>query len=148
MTTAIEDTVETLRKELDDILKKYQIPMDDRGFVIEKVEDAINGIMKIQHGVFSDKLGEIREDLSAEREKVHSQVEGLKKAAAEKIADAHDKIGQAYEKGASDGAKDAESNQGPSTLNIVLAIFFAALAFVVVAGMVFGKGDTKGKKKG
>lgn len=147
-TSEIEGTVEALRKDLEDILKKYPISMEERSFVIERVDEAINGILKIQHGVFSEKLAEIRDQISNEREKVNTQVENLKQAATAKIAEANDKIGQAYEKGASDASREVEENHGPSTLNIVLAVFFAALAFVFVASTIFGKSDSgKGRDK-
>jgi ElaB/YqjD/DUF883 family membrane-anchored ribosome-binding protein len=145
---AIEDTVQTLRKDLGDILRKYPISPEERSFIIEKIEDTINDILKIQHGVFTDKLSEIRGQIGTEREEIQASVEGLKRAAVERITEANEKVGTAYEKGVAIGAAsvgEPEEKPGFGTINIILAIFFAALAFVVVASMFFGS-DKKEKK--
>jgi hypothetical protein len=147
---AIEETVEVLRKDLNDILKKYPISPEERSFIIEKVEETIGSIVKIQHGTFSEKLSEIRHEIGSEREAIRTRVENLKRAAVEKINEVNGKIGQAYEKGISERAavtNEPSESVGPSTLNVILAIFFAALAFVVIASSIFSGGE-KDKKKG
>lgn len=149
---AIENTVETLRTDLSDILKKYPISPEERSFIIERIDDSINEILKIQHGVFTDKLSEIRGQIGTEREEIQASVEGLKRAAVERITEANQRVGNAYEQGVSDGAaakSESEPEDKPAsfgTINIILAIFFAALAFVIVASMIFG--DDKKEKKG
>jgi regulator of replication initiation timing len=147
-TSEIEKTVDVLRKDLEGILKKYPISIEERSFIVERVDEAINDILKIQNDVFSEKLSEIRDQISSEREKVNAQVENLREAAAKKIAEANDKIEQAYERGLMDASADAEENRGPSALNIALAIFFAALAFVLVASNVFGSQPPRAKTRG
>lgn len=145
---AIEDTVQTLRNDLSGILKKYPISPEERSFIIEKIDDTINDILKFQHGVFTDKLSEIRGQIGAEREEIRENVEVLKQAAVERLAEANHKIGTAYEKGVSDATaakNEPEERSSFGTINIILAIFFAALAFVVVASMFFGS-DKKEKK--
>lgn len=148
---AIENTVQTLRTDLSDILKKYPISPEERSFIIERIDDSINEILKIQHGVFTDKLSEIRGRIGTEREEIQASVEGLKRAAVERITEANQRVGNAYEQGVSDGAAaktepQPEEKSGFGTLNVILAIFFAALAFVIVASMIFG--DEKKEKKG
>lgn len=144
---AIEDTVQTLRNDLSGILKKYPISPEERSFIIEKIEDTINDIMKFQHEVFTEKLSEIRGQIGTEREEIRASVEDLRQAAVDRLTEANQKIGNAYERGVSDGAAQSEPEEksGFGTINIVLALFFAALAFVVVASMFFGS-DKKEKK--
>lgn len=145
---AIEDTVQTLRNDLSGILKKYPISPEERSFIIEKIEDTINDILKIQHGVFTEKLSEIRGQIGTEREELRASVEDLRQAAVDRLTEANAKIGTAYEKGVSDGVaaqSEPEEKSSFGTINIILALFFAALAFVVVASMFFGS-DKKEKK--
>lgn len=138
MTETIVETVQGLRDELESILKKYHVPMDDRSFILEKIGGAVGTISSIQKGIFDEKLEELGKGLGAEREAARRDIENVKRAAIEKIVEANHKVDEAYDRGLAQGA-DSTQKISPGTTGVVLALFFAALAFVVVATSLFKK---------
>lgn len=139
--TTIGETIQSLRRDLGDFLQRYEIPLDDRTFIVDRVEEAIGSILSIQKNIFEESLENIRREMDRDRQKVKNGIEALKEVALEKLEDLRGRIGEAYQRGISEGMKKAdavESSSGSRMLNIALALFFAALAFVVVAGNLFG----------
>jgi len=142
MTVTIIDTVQTLRDELEGILRKYSIPMEERSYIIEKVGGAVGAIASIQRGIFDEKIDEIRKEIGSERQNVRQSIDGIKRAAISQIVKANHKVDEAYDRGLAQGAETIPKG-GPGSMGIILGLFFAALAFVVVASNLFKKGEKK-----
>jgi len=132
-----------LKKEVADILTRYNVPMDDRDFILEKLDRAVSLVMTAQKNAFENQLVDIRKEIEVDRNQVRKEVEGIRGSALSKLSGIRSEVDRAYEEGVSDGMSQAPSSVGPSTFTIVLGIFFAALAVTVVAGGLFSPSGKK-----
>jgi len=137
--------VMTLKKEVSDILSRYNVPMDDRSFILEKLDQAMSLVITAQKNAFENQLVDIRKEIEIDRNQVRKEVEGIRGSALSKLSGIHSEIDKAYEEGISDGMSQAPSSVGPSTFTIILGIFFAALAITVVAGGLFSSHPSEKK---
>ena len=133
-----------LKKDVDNLLKGYNIPMDDRLLIVEKVEESMVGVLKAQKMAFDQAVENIKGEIGAERDNVRKQVDEIKASAVSELSKIKIKIDDAYDDGLEDGLSQAPpTSKGPSTFVVVLGIFFATLALTVVAGHFFSKKDSK-----
>src|SRR3990172_5837254 len=131
--------LEDLKKTVNDVLIRYGVPLDDRSLVIDKIQEAMTGVLGTQKQAFTQKLGEIKAEIDGERNKVINEVEGMRAAALHEFSDIHSKIRNAYEEGLSDGAASTPSQSGPGVLNISLGVILVALAAIFVVGGIVSK---------
>lgn len=137
----MNSTQESLRTEIDGILKNYGVPFEDRSLVFEKVdkfsETAADTAAAGERQFFNDKINEIEKGLATERQGVHKEIEGIRQSALSSIDTAQEKLDESYNNGFGDGIQLSESR--PKTFQIIIGLGLLALAMVVVAGSFFGK---------
>lgn len=140
--STIIDAVNGLHEEIEGILKKYNVPLEERSYILERVGGAVGTISSIQKEIFDEKIGEIRKEIGAKQDDVRRDVEKIKTAAILRIAEANAKANDAYERGLAQASANPPKS-GPGTFGVTLGLFFAALAFVVVASGLFKKSEKK-----
>jgi len=140
----IVSEITNLKKSVDNLLKGYNVPMDDRLLVVEKIEESMVGVLQAQKLAFDQAVDKIKEEIGTERDNVRKQVDDIKVSAVSELSKIKGKINDAYDEGLEDGMSQATpASQGPSAFVIVLGIFFATLAFTVVAGTLFSSKEKK-----
>lgn len=130
--------LEELKKDVGQILDRYQIPMDDKGFILEKIDGQVNAL-----------AAEIVKAVQAEREKDGQQVVQVKEKALGMINGTLEKarmsVKQAYNLGLAEGATKAVEGQGPNWTMIALTggvLLLASYAgFTLIRDFWFSKKD-------
>lgn len=125
--------LETFKSEIGQILDRYQIPMDDKSFILEKVE-----------GQFGALAQEMTKFVQAERlkdqEKMVAYEQQVKAAVSGSTQKAQETVKQAYKIGVKEGIGQApKAAAGPSLFNILLTSGLLALAGFVVFREFFPK---------
>lgn len=128
--------IEELKAEVGQILDRYQIPMDDKGFILEKIEGQVSTIAQ-----------EIVKAVELERQKDGVQVTEIKEKARGMINGTLEKarmsVKQAYNLGMQEGAVEAIKNQGPNWPLLILTggvVLLASYAgFTLVRDFWFAK---------
>jgi hypothetical protein len=99
--------LDELKSEVGQILDRYQVPMDDKSFLLEKIDTQVQTLAQ-----------EIVKAVQAEREKDGQQVVQVKEKALGLINGTLEKarlsVKQAYSLGLAEGATKAVENQGPN----------------------------------
>jgi hypothetical protein len=139
--TNVTEQISNLKKDLVTILARYKVHPDDRDIILEKIDEALSGVLTVQKGMFETELTGIKGEIGIERDNVRKEVDAIRNSAVSKLSEIRGKINEAYEEGITDGLSQtpAPVASGPSTFTIVLGLFFAALAIVVIAGGLFQK---------
>jgi len=105
--------LQEFKNEIGQILERYQIPMDDKSFIMDKIEGQIGAVAQ-----------EVVKITNAEREKEALQVNQLKEKARGAINGTLEKarmsVKQAYNLGVQEGAAEAIKAQGPNWTQIAL----------------------------
>ena len=127
--------IEDLKKTINDVLSRY-VPLDDRSLVLDKIESAMSRVLGSQKEAFDQKLEEIQFEINAERNKVRSEVEGIRTSAVNEFEGIHGKIRKAYEEGLADGAVEpqAQTPTKSNMLNIALGAILVILVGIFVIG--------------
>lgn len=139
--TNVTEEISNLKKDLITILARYKVHPDDRDIILEKIDEALSGVLTIQKNMFETELSGIKGEIGIERDNVRKEVDAIRNSAVSKLSEIRGKINEAYEEGITDGLSQtpAPTPSGPSTFTVVLGLFFAALAIVVIAGGLFQK---------
>lgn len=105
--------LQEFKNEIGQILERYQVPMDDKSFILDKIEGQIGAVAQ-----------EVVKITNAEREKDAQQVVQLKEKARSVVNGTLDKartsVKQAYQLGLQEGAAEALKTQGPNWTQIAL----------------------------
>jgi hypothetical protein len=133
------DTLDEVKKEVEAILVRYEIPMDDRMLISEKIERAVEGAISRQNAFYEGQIDQVRNQISRERKAVLGKVKGIHADAISKTNLAVGKVQQAYDKGVDDGLSQAKKDTSPSTFQVLIGLGLLALAGVVVFGGLFKK---------
>lgn len=131
--------VATLKTSISGILSKYKIHPDDRDIILEKIDEAMIGVINIQKTVFETELSGIRSEIDIERKNVRNEVDGIRNSAISKLDRIQQEVEDAYEEGVQDGLSQTPQSKGLGSFTVILGIFFAALAVTVVANSLFSK---------
>jgi len=118
---------EDLRTEIDGILRNYNVPMDDRGLVIDKIEGSVDGVLSAEREAFSHELDVLRGRVDTDRENVMGEISSMREQAQEGLDGIDDKLEDAYEDGLRDGLKTV-ANYRPGLFQVV--------GIVAVAGVI------------
>jgi gas vesicle protein len=129
----IADKIEDLKKEVDFILVRYSVPLDDRMLILEKIEQSTQNLLESQGKNFDEIVNKIRSDIGKERKGVIRKIEEIRNSAASKVSDISGKVKEAYDQGLSDGADSTSTS--PGLFQIMIGIGLLALsAFVILQG--------------
>jgi hypothetical protein len=127
-----------LKEEINGILSRYGIPLDDRSFILEKVEESVNSILNEQIAAFQRSIDGVRGEISLERENVRKEVDKIKQVAFSNLSDVQVKINEAYEEGFSQGQSDTPApSSGPSTFQVVIGLSLVTIALVIAARKIW-----------
>jgi hypothetical protein len=139
--TNITEEISNLKRDVATIMSRYKIHPDDRDIIIEKIDQALADVLTAQKHVFETELTGIRSEIGIERVNVRKEVDAIRNSAVSKLSEIRGKINEAYDDGVTDGLSQTPPTvqAGPSTFTVVLGLFFAALAIVVIAGGLFQK---------
>lgn len=132
MSTSTEVT--KLREELEPILSRY-VPMDDCGFILEKIEESVSKALDTQDVRFKKTIETIRNEIEAERETVRNEVGGIRSAAIEGLAQASEQIDAAYNEGFSQAASQIPSR--PSTFQVIVGISLVTIGLILAARSIW-----------
>lgn len=125
-----ESELESLRTEINGILTRYDVPMDDRTLVSERVEESIGRILSHQKRAFLSEVEKIREEIHSERGQVAKKLGAIHSAAKSQMGR---KLLGAYQSGLQQGLSQTK---GPGLLQVLLAVAVLGLAgFVVIQGL-------------
>lgn len=118
---------EDLRTEIDGILRDYNVPMDDRGLVIDKIEGSVDGVLSAEREAFGRELDVLRDQVSTDRRKVMGELSSMREQAVSGLDGIDGRLDDAYEEGLRDGLKTvADYRPG----------LFQVIGIVAVAGVV------------
>jgi len=117
--------IEVLKGEIGKILDRYQIPMDDKSFIMEKIE-----------GQVSELAQAVSKRLDEERGKIQSQVQGVTEQAKTAIYGTLEKaknaVQQAYQLGMREGVGQTAEKPGFSWFQILILTAALGVAGVFV----------------
>ncbi len=131
--------LEHLKKDIDDILTRYNVPMDDRLLIIEKIDKSSQSMIGNLRDEFDGEIQDIQSQLSAERELIKKQVVNIHRNASSKVGQIKDHVGKAYKDGFMEGMNQGSKSSGPSFFQVTIT-----MALVALAGIIIFKGLFKG----
>lgn len=135
----MSDVAQTnLRVEIENVLRNYSIPMDDRDLVIDQLESSVGQIFEASRQDFEAQLADLRSQIDVDRSKVYGELDDIR-ADADHSADLLEHQAQdAYRQGLREGIVMGSGSK------IGFLKFFAAMAVVGLAAYfsmraVFGR---------
>ena len=132
--------IATLTGDVKAVLDRYNIPLDDKSFILDKIEQGIASLLDRQREAFTGTVETIRQEISGERDHVRGEVDGIRKSAISKLSEIEKKIEEAYREGVSEGMSQTAPS-GMSPFQVLLGLSLLALAIVFVAGTLFKKAE-------
>lgn len=136
---------ESLKAEVEEILKHYGIPFEDRTLVLEKIDSAVVGAIEEERGTFVVEIDKVKDEIDRERDNVKHEVERLKEGMSNHLSvikdDAAEASQEAYERGYDAGIYDGMSRIRiqPNGLTLILGLGLVALALMVAIGQVLNR---------
>ncbi len=127
---------ENLKVEIDDILRNYNVPFEDRSLVLEKIDSSVDQLVKDTQNKFDKKVDNIRDEISYERNGIQKELDEIRNTAISSIKEINNKVDEAYEEGFTEASK-LGSESKPSFFQIIIGFGLLALAIVVVTGTFF-----------
>lgn len=128
--------LEAFKTEIGQILDRYQIPMDDKSFIMEKIDGGLGEI-----------VAEVRRHIDSERGKSHDQMlayeKKVKEVVAQTLRKAQENVKQAYQLGIREGLGQAPKSAGPGLFQILITGGLLVLAGFVVFREFFPRKDRK-----
>ena len=116
-----------LRAEIENVLRNFSIPMDDRDLVIDQLEGSVGQIFEANRQEFEHQLADLRGQIDVDRSKVYGQLDDIR-ADADHSADLLEhQAADAYRQGLREGMVLATGSK------IGLLKFFGAMAVVGLA---------------
>lgn len=131
-------TTDTLKSEVDSLLKGYGIPYEDRTLVLEKIDASVDTLVMEERERFEQEIGKIRDEIASEREGIRQELDGIRQSALSSIQDMNGKNDEAYETGLAEGIEMGSKGQ-LGTMQVIIGLGLLALAMVWVAGTIFKK---------
>lgn len=133
--------LEAFKTEISQILDRYQIPMDDKSFIMEKIDGGLGDILK-----------EVRKHVDAERGKSQEQMlayeKQVKKVVADTLRKAQENVKQAYQVGVREGMGQApKASGGMGLFQILIVSGLLILAGFVVFREFFPKKEGKDRSR-
>ncbi len=129
--TAIETELDMLKKDLDGILQRYNVPMDDRTLVSDKIDESVAAMLNAQRDEFNAKAESISDMMADQR---NGFVRGLEEMENAVRSNMNLTAMKAYQEGLAQGAAGSK----PGLLQIVVAVALLGLvAFFVIKGLFF-----------
>jgi len=121
----MEFVTSDLKREISQILGNYDVPLEDRSLLLEKIEEEVSRVVEL-----------VGKTISEDREKTRQGIESFRKetmdAVSEVVARGRSAAQKAYELGYRKGL-EASRSTGPSAFQVVLTVGLLGLAaFVVV----------------
>lgn len=117
--------IEVLKGEISKILDRYQIPMDDKSFIMDKIEAQVSELAQA-----------VSERLDLERGKIQAQVQGVAEQAKGVIHGTLEKaktaVQQAYQLGMREGVGQTAQKPGFSWFQILVLTAALGVAGVFV----------------
>ncbi len=144
----ITDNIEVLKGEIGTILTRYKVPLDDRSFIMDKIDEGVGNVLESQKKTFEEGLRQFRDEIISERENVRGEVETIKKSATSAISRMDKRVKAAYQEGVSEGLSQAKpakaeveekKSEGPSLFQVVVGLSLVTLAIAVIAGAFSSK---------
>jgi len=123
-----------LRTEIDGILRGYQVPMDDRGLVLEKIELALEG----ERQGLDREVGRLQQGVEEDRLHVQRELDEMKARTQDALGDLLDRIEDAYVDGFQEGLAQAPSNR-PGLLHWAIGAIVLGVAVYFGLKGLFGK---------
>lgn len=113
----------SLKSEISGILERYEIPMDDRDLIIERIDSEMGNLAET-----------VSREISRERSQVKERFDGFAREAKEALGATlergQDAARRAYSLGYQEGL--SQTKQGPGMLQIVIGAGLLGLAVFVV----------------
>lgn len=124
--------LEALKAEIGTILGRYQIPMEDKTFILEKIEGEIGGL-----------AGKVASHVKTEREKDFAQMSAYEQKAKEAVQAtvkrAEGAVKQAYKLGLQAGLSQVKESTQVDWTKILLTVGLLGLAAFVIFREFFSK---------
>lgn len=136
MITDSKTVINEMKGEIDRVLLRYRVPMDDRTFVLEKV-DALRSLMDSERAEFQEGIGAVRTEINRERDTVRREVAGIRDTAVQHVGTFEAKVEEAYQDGLAQGAADHPPR--PGLFQILIGVSLTALAAFIVLREIFPK---------
>src|SRR3990172_4180937 len=113
---------DNIKVEVDEILKNYGVPLEDRTLVLEKIDAAVKEVVQEERATFATKIDKVKGEIDHERELVKTEVEKLREEVKGRLSVIEDDTEEAYEQGFDAGFMDGTSRIQiqPSGLHLVL----------------------------
>ena len=131
--------LEALKNEIGTILGRYQIPMEDKTFILEKIEGEIGGL-----------AGKVATHVKTEREKDFAQMSAYEKKAKEAVAltvrRAEEAVKKAYQMGFQEGLGQTKNGSQMSWTTILLTVGLLGLGGFVIFREYFGSRERDSRR--
>jgi ElaB/YqjD/DUF883 family membrane-anchored ribosome-binding protein len=114
-----------LKSEIGQILDRYEIPMEDKSYILEKIEGEVAGVAQ----AINSKIVEEREKIKAN---VNGMMDQAKNAVHGTLSKAKNAVQEAYRLGMKEGLGQVKET-GPNWMQIAItgAVILVAGIFVV-----------------
>jgi hypothetical protein len=127
------DKVNKLKVELNGILSRYGVPLDDRSFVTEKVEETVAGILDEERNAFGTQIEGVRKQIDLERTSVTTEVEKIKNIARDGLTEAEAQARRSYDAGFAQGQLEQAPSSGLSTFQILIGVAIVTIGMIIAA---------------
>lgn len=115
----------TLKNEVLQVLDRYQIPLDDKSFILEKIDGGVASMAQA-----------VGNQIQIERDQVKAKMDELAQKANQGIATtlhkAQDSVHKAYDMGLKEGADKVNASSGPSFIQIAMIVGGVALIGLII----------------
>lgn len=132
--------IEQLKSDIGGILTRYHVPLEDRSYVLEKIEETVMALLDGERSSFQQAVQGVRSQIELERKNVQAEVGKIRDAATANMDIAKSKIDEAYQEGFAQGQMNtaAATPARPSTFQVLLGVTLAVVALIVAARSIFG----------
>ena len=129
----------SLKQEIGQILDRYQIPMDDKGFILEKIEGEIKALSSMVNTRLEEERGKLQGHVNQLANQAKTYVDGT-------LSKARNAVQNAYALGRKEGLGLGQSGstppkEGASWMQIAITVSIVVVAGIFVLREILPKRD-------